>query len=392
MEVIMGLFKKGKNWYIDYYLPAGKRKREMIGENRKLAERVLQKRKVQITEGKFFEIERTKKVKLADLSKTFLESYSKPNKASWRDDEIHLRRFCAFFGNVCIDEITPLRVEEFKRWRLEQEVTPSTVNRGLEVLRRMLYKAIEWGYLKENPFKKVKLYKTDNRRLRFLEKEEIERLLKASAPHIERIILFALNTGMRMGEIFDLQWSGVDFRNNLIYIHKTKNKEKRIIPMNTVVKKLLINIKEHSLSEYVFCTKEGGRFVCIRNGFTKALKRAGITDFRFHDLRHTFASHLVMKGVDLNTIKELLGHKNYEMTLRYAHLSQDHKAKAVEVLGQEMDTIWTPVAKADNDDILYFPKEIENTRDLAVAPVDQLDRSSGYGPEGCRFNSCRARL
>ena len=99
-----------------------------------------------------------------------------------------------------------------------------------------------------------------------------------------------------------------------------------------------------------------------------------------------------MNGVDLNTVKELLGHKNIEMTMRHAHLSQDHKTRAVEVLGQRIDTIWTPVAKKENDDTLYHSEVIENKRDLTIAPVAQLDRAFGYGPEGCRFESCRAHV
>jgi len=228
--------------------------------------------------------------------------------------------------------------------------------------------------------------------LRFLEKEEIERLIKHASPHTQRLIVFAINTGTRRSEMLNLKWSGVDLKNGFICIHKTKINEKRIIPLNNTLRKLLLNIREHIVSEYVFCTEEGKQIKSFRTGFEKALKRAQIKDCVWHTLRHSFASHMIMSGADLNTVKELLGHKNIEMTMRYSHLSQDHKARAVEVLGQRMDTIWTPVEKKKNADILYYPKNIENNRVLNNAPVAQSDRAFGYGPEGCRFESCRAHV
>jgi integrase len=351
--------KLGKDWFIDYRLPNGKRLRERAGTNRKLAELALHKRKIQIVEGKFFDVDSVKKIKLSEFSEMFLKNYCKPYKLSWVTDEYHIKSFLEFFGDIYLDEIKPLNIEEFRRWKLDRGAKHSTANRTLTCLRTMLYKAIEWGYLKENPMIKVKLYKEDTRRLRFLEKEEIGRLLYHCSPHINNITLFALNTGMRRGEILGLKWSAVDFNNDLIYLHKTKSKEKRIIPMNSLLKKLLLNIREHSISEYVFCNKDGNQIKSIDTGFKKALKRAGIDDFRFHDLRHTFASHLVMRGVDLSTVKELLGHRSMEMTLRYAHLSQGHKSKAVEGLGQEMDHFWTNEPKEIKQNKLYLPKVID---------------------------------
>jgi len=386
-----GLYQRNKIWYIDFYAN-GRRVRERIGENRKLAESVLQKRKTQVIEGKFFDIERVQRIKLEEFSKLYIETYSKPNKASWDDDQIHLNHFLKCVGNIYLEEITPMKLEGFKKWRLEQKVKNTTVNRSLQTIRAMLYRAIEWGYLKENPMKKVKLFKEDTRRLRFLEQEDIEKLLNSCSAHIRNIVVFALNTGMRRGEIFNLKWIDADIRNSLIYIHKTKSKEKRVLPMNQTVKRLLLNIKEHSVSEYVFCSKEGNQARSIKTGFTKALARAGINDFRFHDLRHTFASHLVMNGVDLNTVKELLGHKNYEMTLRYAHLSQDHKAKAVDILSSKMVTNWSQVAKSENDGTLYSSQIIDSKDNETIAPVAQLDSASGYGPEGWVFKSPRARF
>jgi len=218
----------------------------------------------------------------------------------------------------------------------------------------MFNKAIEWGNAKENPIKKIKLFKENNERVRFLEKEEIGRLLEVCDHYLKQIVITALNTGMRKGELFNLKWSDVDFRNNLIFVNKTKNKERRIIPMNTALRKTLINMREHSTSESVFPNKG------IRNRFEKALRCAIIKNFRFHDLRHTFASHLIMSGIDLMTVRELLGHKSIKMTMRYAHLSQDHKTRAMEIFGQAMDTIWTPKAQSRISEKFEFYQPVEN--------------------------------
>ena len=148
-------------------------------------------------------------------------------------------------------------------------------------------------------------------------------------------MIVALNTGMRKEEILSLKWKDVDYRIRTISILDTKNGESRELPMNDIVYRILLAVKKTD-RPWVFCKKDGERYGNVRKAFEGARKRAGIVDFRFHDLRHTFASHLVMAGVDLRTVQELLGHKSFEMTLRYAHLSPEHKKAALDVLGKRM--------------------------------------------------------
>lgn len=336
----MGLYLKGENWYIDYYAN-GRRKREKVGPSRKLAETVLRKRKVEIAEGKFLDIRKEDKLKFDEIAAMYLELHARPNKKSWHSDEDTIKLLKKYFGGRYLPEITPLLVDKFKMERAK-DVSPATVNRALACLKCMFNKAIQWGKVSDNPVRQVKLFREDNKRIRYLEKEEIIKLLSKCSGHLKAIVITALNTGMRKGEILNLKWRDCDFRHNVIYLYNTKNGEKRDVPMNEQVRTTLIKVKKHPESAFIFCNKAGKPYGDIKKSFLTALSKAGIIDFHFHDLRHTFASHLVMSGVDLNTVRELMGHKSLEMTLRYSHLSPNHKQRAVDILGQRMDTIWTP--------------------------------------------------
>ncbi|MFC1807965.1 tyrosine-type recombinase/integrase [Candidatus Omnitrophota bacterium] len=338
----MAIYSKNNNYYIDYYA-GGRRIREKIGPSKALAETVMRKRKVEIAEGKHLDIRREQKIKFADFADEFIEIYLKPNRKDWEKAEIfNVRRLEKFFVGKYLYEITPLQVEKFKIER-RKEVGPATTNRGLSCLKSMLNRAITWGRLKgTNPVSSIKFFKENNTRLRYLEKEEIVKLLKCCRGIIKPIVVLALNTGMRRGEILSLKWKNIDFRRGIIYLLKTKSGEKREIPINEAAKTALIRTRKHPESAYIFCGKDGNPYKTVRKSFFTALKKSGIVNFRFHDLRHTFASHLVMSGVDLNTVRELMGHKSIDMTLRYSHLSPDHKKRAVDILGRRMDTIWTP--------------------------------------------------
>ena len=186
--------------------------------------------------------------------------------------------------------------------------------------------------------------------MRFLEKEEIVKLLASANKTLKPIVIVALNTGMRLGEILGIKWRDIDIKRGIIHLYNTKNGEKREIPINEQVKTAFIRTRKHPQSEYVFCKSDGSQLRDIRTSFFTALRKSGIKDFRFHDLRHSFASHLVMSGIDLNTVRELLGHKSLRMTIRYSHLSPDHKKRAVDVLSKRMDTIWTPSSKSEIED------------------------------------------
>jgi len=340
----MGVFKKGRNYYIDYYLPNGRRKRQRIGPSKKQADLVLKKTKVLIAEEKFLDIKKKERISFDKMARDYLEIHSIPNKrSSWRD-KISIKHFSYYFGKKTLQEITSLEVEKYKQKRVK-EVSSSTVNREMTCLKTIFKKAKEWGKIKENQISSVKPFKVQNRRLRYLEKEEIVRLIQVCPGYLKPIVAVALNTGMRKREILALKWNDIDFRNRLIYVLQTKNREIREIPMNDIVVRILLKVRKNPRSPYVFCKKEGSPYRNITGGFSNALKRAGISDFRFHDLRHTFASHLVMARIDLKTVQELLGHKTFEMTLRYAHLSPDHKRRAINVLGHRLETIWTPEDK-----------------------------------------------
>jgi integrase len=196
----------------------------------------------------------------------------------------------------------------------------------------MFTKAIEWDKAVINPVKKVKLFKEDNLNYRFLSEEESKKLIYSANGYIRDIIIMALNTGMRLGEILSLQWENVDLGLRMITIKESKNQTFRSVPINDSLYSTLVENKDKVRGPFIFCNQKGNPFKRITKGFKAAIRRSGIEDCRFHDLRHTFASHLVMNGADLITIKELLGHKTITMTLRYAHLSNRHKKKVLSAL------------------------------------------------------------
>jgi len=354
----MGIYLKKGNWFIDYRAN-GRRKREKVGSSKSLAETVLKKRKVEIAENRFLDIRREQKVKFEELVQMYLDIHARPNKKSYHSDEDLIKTLGRFFGGKYLYEITPMAVEQFKAERAK-EVSPATVNRALACLKCMFNKAIEWGKAEVNPVKKVKLFKENNVRVRYLEKEEIKKLIDNAAAHLKPVLIVALNTGMRKGEILSLKWHDLDFKNNIIYIRQSKSGEKREVPMNPLVRRTLIAVRKHPDSPYVFCNASGENYANVRKSFFTACKKSDILKFRFHDLRHTFASHLVMGGVDLNTVRELLGHKSLEMTLRYSHLSPDHKHRAVANLSRQMDTFWTPERTKENEEVFDFSQLFDN--------------------------------
>lgn len=341
----VGVFQRGGNWHIRYSF-RGKRIRKKIGSSKTLAENALRKIKLEIAEGKFLDIKRELKIKFEDFADEYMELHVKVNNRSWQNSILsNMKLLKRIFAGKYLFEIMPQDVERFKATR-GKEVSAGTVNRALALLKTMFNKAIEWGKLSgKSPAVGVKLFPENNARLRFLEKEEIPLFIENCSENFRPIVITALNTGMRKSEILNLKWHDLDFRRGLINLYQTKNGEKREVPMNEAVKTTLVKVRKRPDSPYVFPNEFGKPFTNIRKSFFTALKKSGITDFRFHDLRHTFASHLVMAGVDLNTVRELLGHKSLEMTLRYSHLSQDHKKRAVDVLATQVDTKGTLQSK-----------------------------------------------
>jgi len=176
-------------------------------------------------------------------------------------------------------------------------------------------------------------------------------MLRYASDHLKPILIVALDTGMRRGVILNLEWDQVDFDLKTITVRHSKNKEFRKIPMSNRSTKTLDKIKIMSKRRgYVFCHNDGKPYGTIRTAFENLrgkLKMRGVPHFRFHDLRHTFASHLVMSGADIVVVKELLGHKTLAMTMRYSHLSDEHKRNALQnIYGHKSVTNVIPIKSA----------------------------------------------
>jgi integrase len=331
-----GLYKRGAVWWIRYAGPDGKIRRESSGSgNFKVAEAKLMERRKATQEGKDpTPVKRITNITFKELAEQYLPLMVE--QKAFRSKAGFVKNLVDEFGGLPLRRFGTMLVEEYRTRKLTEGKKPATVNRHLATLKHMLRKAADWELIDEETLRRVRRVKQlheDNRRLRYLSVEECRELIKACSLHLRSIVITALNTGMRKEEILSLEWEKhIDLRHGFILLDKTKNGERRQIPITPMLRETLQRIVRRIVTPYVFVDREGRRFKDTKTGFNAALRRAGIKDFRFHDLRHTFASHLVMGGVDLATIKDLLGHKDFKMTLRYAHLAPAHKTAALAIL------------------------------------------------------------
>ena len=336
-SVYLRLTKTGKErWYI-YYRVDGRRVRKVVrnAQSRADALKALHVEVADAFRGKHGFKKEMRRMKFKDFAEEYIENYAKVNKRSWQDDVYCIGIINKRLGSSYIDALKSLDIERFKSERLKKGISKSRINRYIALLKRMFNLAIDWRYLEENPAKKVKLYsEKDNLKERILTKEEEKRLLEESSEHLKPIILTALYSGLRRGEVLSLKWNQIDFSRRTIRAEKTKSCKIRIIPINNLLFQELTRLKEHSgKSDYVFLNPKTRKPLKeVKTAFNAAVRRAGISGVRFHDLRHTFASRLVEKGVDLITVKELLGHHSVVITQRYTHSNSEQKRKAVENL------------------------------------------------------------
>jgi integrase len=338
-----GLYKRGNVWWLRYAGIDGQIKRESSNSNKfRVAESLLITRKQAIKEGKIPEIVKISNHTFRELAEEYLV-WAQRQKA-FKSKKGFIEMLVNVFGNYHLRRFNTMMVEQYQTEKMERN-RPATVNRHIATLKHMFTKAVEWNMVEEEVLKRVrrvKLLQENNRRLRFLSAEECVRLVEECDSHIRPMVVLALNTGMRKGEILNLKWENIDFKNKFILLNQeqTKNSERKEIPINNSVKEALQKITRRLDIQYVFYNQKTCRqYDNVAKSFNRALKKAGIQDFKFHDLRHTFASQLVMAGIDLATVKELLGHKTLTMTLRYSHLAPGHKLRAVDLLDSKLNKV-----------------------------------------------------
>jgi integrase len=264
----------------------------------------------------------------------YLKDYARVNKRSWKSDEFRLRTISGYFGGYALREITPQSIERFRSERLRSGEARSTINRRMALLKRMLNLAIDWGYLKENPVCKIRFFsEKENERVRVLTEVEETRLLEACTGSLRPIIRLALLTGMRRGEILGMKWSDVDLTKNDIRIPHSKSGRPRFVPINQTLRGLLLGLRENDpKGALVFPCKS------VRTAFENACKKAEIKEFTFHDLRRTFGTRLLERGVNIVTISRYYGHSSLLVTQRYLHPRDELNREAVE----RLNTTGTP--------------------------------------------------
>jgi integrase len=344
----MAVRKRGDRWHYDVQV-RGERYRGSIPEarNKAQAERAEAKIRLDLFEQRFGDgISKH----FAEFVKETYEPWARSKRSYHTGESCHIRTLVAYFKNTSLSEISPMAVERFKRERLATITMrngprkPASVNRELACLSRICTMAVDNGMLQANPCSKVKRLREDNIRTRYLTEDEEQSLMATVETRFQwlrPIIVLALNTGMRQAEITGLAWQQIDWQRNLINVVKTKNGTDRTIPMNEVVKDMLLRMWREKSGDRVFTASSGT--VCLT--FRRLASVAGLSNFHFHDLRHSFATRLA-PHTDAFTLAALLGHKTLAMTARYTHPTDEGKRRAIAILGRENVTIQFPAKQA----------------------------------------------
>jgi len=302
-----------------------------------------------IRHGRHFKTIEAKKHTFAEMIDRYIEKKLPETPKSIKQRTPQLLRWKKELGAYLLSEITASRIVEIKEKMLSEKVpngnkrSPSTVVRYMAALSHVFNTAVnEWEWMDANPMRKVKRPKEPRGRVRFLSDDERARLLNSAKqyknPHIYAIIVLALSTGMRQGEILSLKHNDLNLKEGYLIIHESKNDERRRIP---VAGHALEVLKKHNAirridTNFIFYGNKPNSPYFIRNIWSELMARAEIEDFKFHDLRHSAASYLAMNGASLAEIAEILGHKTLQMVKRYAHLSDSHTSSVVASMNKKI--------------------------------------------------------
>lgn len=280
------------------------------------------------------------KLTLKSYLDRFYIDWSRKNHKSYIQTHHRLLNTCQSLHGTLLDEIDLKTLNNFLfQYKTDANVSDSTLNKTATVLKGAVSRAVEFGYLQDNKLVGFKKFKESPGKIRYLSTRESASLLKAldgADELISNLVKVAYYTGMRRGEIFTLTWSDIDLKTNQITLDKdnTKSGHSRSIPMHKNIRQIFLDISSSGKQSGIIFKSPitGSKLDNINKSWTTLMRNAGIENFRFHDLRHNFASQLVMKGESLSVVRELLGHSDFKMTLRYAHLAPEHKQKAVDLL------------------------------------------------------------
>jgi integrase len=348
--------RKNGAWFIKYPIGrdpgTGKIKYKIgkVGHQKKLAERAYQKKMVEWAEKKYLDIKEESTLTFSQLVQWFLELPVVRQKKTIKDIERACRDLEKVFGPMLVKDIKPAMVEKYQSQRLQEPTrygnprSTANVNRTIAVLKRMFNLAVREELADKNPCWKIKMLPENNARDRIFSVDEMELLMKDLPPHAAQIVHFAYLTGMRAGKIFNLTWDKVDLPQKLVRLGAvdTKTSEPRVVFLCDQAYVILQQVgKVRSLDHNRVFTYRGKPLKKIKKAFTSACRRAGIANFRVHDLPHTFNTNMRKTGVDQSVIMKLTGHKTPSMFQRYNTVDVDDAKSAYrrleEFLSKEQD-------------------------------------------------------
>lgn len=323
----MSLYKRGSVYWIRFTKPDGQELRETAQTgDRKKAQEYHDQRKAECW----------RQVKLGDRPRyTWKQAVVRwlqenPQSRWLRDIKRHLRFADSHLGNLTLEQIDRAVLDRLTQARQKNHVAPATINRMLAVIRGILNTARkEWGWIDTVPA--IRLLPEPKQRIRWLTQDEADRLIAELPPHLAAMTRFTLATGLRESNVITLEWDQIDLEQRRAWVHADQAKGRRAIAVPLNAQAMVVLREQQGQHPTRVFTYEGKPVTRANNhAWRKALIRAGIENFRWHDLRHTWASWHVQAGTPLNVLKELGGWASLDMVLRYAHLGADHLAEHAE--------------------------------------------------------------
>jgi integrase len=374
MEV--SLFKRGGVYWSYVYVDGVRHARSTETGNRRFAEQIDQKHREELRLKAVLAPEFKPEMKFAELAGRFLaEDCSK----EWHRDR--LKVLLPYFSSHQIGKINKSAIRQYRAERHRQKtLTETTVNRDIECLRHLLYWAVDEGFLTANPIARIRLERERRKKKPVLSLTEEAQLLASAAPHLRAITIFALDTGLRRGEILNQTWEDVDFERRLLNVthSKTPEGEAREIPLTERVLKLISTLKKSSALIFTF---EGKPIGSLKTGWKAAIRRAGIRYIRFHYLRHTFNTRLLELAVSREVRMALLGHTFGDTHESYEHVELPMKREAIRKLEAWRQTV-TPTEKEEDG---FDPRSVHPAGTAASDPAHSEDARRLTSPSDTRI-------